>query len=950
MDPKLAAIMAKRKQQLDNDEGKGHYPDNSPPRDPQEKQVAAECALPVPGQPAAEARNMGQAAKKETPVLPLLSRSEFLGEALDYSDNGQQAKVAEMGQDPAPDGKVEEAGVGMTLTERYPFTVVSLRDGGSAHKIGLITVGDELLSVDGVPLQGYLSGNEVVQMVIGPVSSMVGLEFRNSEGVVSVKIPRQKQDQDNAAGAAARVDTGETIFADRGSAAAAEKVIIYNDDFDMIDQSEQAIKHQFDPRTREWARTLINVVVQPRCFSEGNLRKAYHMKDLSVAGDDSRYVLKMSKDPNEQTQTYFDDVQMQMEAKMYAQLYNINNPPKKVDFLDAYVLELKDRPDNPICAVEKFIEGDYKKFNNNWSWSDDERNTPQAFSHFTFERSNQQLLVCDIQGVGDTWTDPQFHSHNQEGYGKGNMGKDGIKRFFETHKCNAICGYLKLPLRSGQNPANKGDQGTAVRNNPPDVLTDGRVGGDARFQKGICDVCNCPVFSDQARTKNQRGAYVHMNCAEKMNAMGLGNGRAGGGGARLRDDAALVAQVLLEKEQARQEREELARQKAALESELDAIKAQRRSEWKDEIVQFKTQQQEALQEVQVARAPQGLQPPQSLVAKLLPLGFTHQQVARAHAALGSDADEQTIVAFLVEEEPGARGAVAAQEKERSMMESAVTRLQSMGFTQLQIESAQQACCSESGGLADLKALSEWLLSKILQQQQAEDEASMATIRKLQEEDARTQITRQPNAMNAAMSMKDFHESLHQLGGTPERRGSGGAAVSASPGSCAKTWLCMHGCGTTCEEKSEEPDRCSYKLSDGPRVSGKGLLKAAFKNAAGMFKGKRACCLCERARGWEGFDKHACLQCKAAILREKEWEKERERERQTASAPQTPVLRSSQVRAICVICECENLSVESCAPPPFHTPSILSSFSLSELFSSSLCLPYIQDSEHSYRRF
>jgi hypothetical protein len=125
---------------------------------------------------------------------------------------------------------------------------------------------------------------------------------------------------------------------------------------------------------------------------------------------------------------------------MYADFYNAKNPPKKVDFLDAYVLTLKDRPHKPICAVEKFIEGEYKKYNNNWDWSDELRNTPQvfthtalslslslalsrprrfrwtcrsrtkpsataltkparpqSFSHFTFEESGRKILVCDIQ-------------------------------------------------------------------------------------------------------------------------------------------------------------------------------------------------------------------------------------------------------------------------------------------------------------------------------------------------------------------------------------------------------------------------------------------------------------------------------------------------------------------------------------------------------------------------
>lgn len=37
-------------------------------------------------------------------------------------------------------------------------------------------------------------------------------------------------------------------------------------------------------------------------------------------------------------------------------------------------------------------------------------NVLQAFSHFTFERSGHQLIVVDIQGVGDLYTDPQIHT------------------------------------------------------------------------------------------------------------------------------------------------------------------------------------------------------------------------------------------------------------------------------------------------------------------------------------------------------------------------------------------------------------------------------------------------------------------------------------------------------------------------------------------------------------
>ncbi|MES1916812.1 MAG: hypothetical protein MHM6MM_008598, partial [Cercozoa sp. M6MM] len=81
--------------------------------------------------------------------------------------------------------------------------------------------------------------------------------------------------------------------------------------------------------------------------------------------------------------------------------------------------------------------------------SEEERATPQAFSHFTFEASGRQLLICDVQGVSDLYTDPQIHSRDGRGFGKGNLGERGFRRFLATHRCNAICRYLRLPIIGG---------------------------------------------------------------------------------------------------------------------------------------------------------------------------------------------------------------------------------------------------------------------------------------------------------------------------------------------------------------------------------------------------------------------------------------------------------------------------------------------------------------------
>ena len=61
-----------------------------------------------------------------------------------------------------------------------------------------------------------------------------------------------------------------------------------------------------------------------------------------------------------------------------------------------------------LMSVEPFLPGEYHKYNNNFGWvSYLDRNTPQAFSHFTHFISNGEHLVTDIQGVGDKYTDPQ---------------------------------------------------------------------------------------------------------------------------------------------------------------------------------------------------------------------------------------------------------------------------------------------------------------------------------------------------------------------------------------------------------------------------------------------------------------------------------------------------------------------------------------------------------------
>ena len=85
---------------------------------------------------------------------------------------------------------------------------------------------------------------------------------------------------------------------------------------------------------------------------------------------------------------------------------------------------------------------------------------PQAFSHFTYEHSKGKNLVCDLQGVwnqddGFVLTDPVVHCVSRTGRkhknGATDKGLQGVERFFETHKCNALCKRMGLQERTKSN-------------------------------------------------------------------------------------------------------------------------------------------------------------------------------------------------------------------------------------------------------------------------------------------------------------------------------------------------------------------------------------------------------------------------------------------------------------------------------------------------------------------
>lgn len=207
-------------------------------------------------------------------------------------------------------------------------------------------------------------------------------------------------------------------------------------------------KLTYDCQLDRWDEQPILLRMCAEPFAKGGMRLAYRAREVFEDGAEIECVVKrMLPEIQSPPNAMYQEAMTQMVAEGLAQDFNkacaARKLPQRVAFLPVSVVKVAGVAE--AFSLEPYLEGEYVKHNDNNGHNETEDEVAAAFSYFTYINSNKLLVVCDIQGVGTFYTDPQIHTFDGEAFGEGNMGEDGINRFLQSHRHSLLCEQLGLP-------------------------------------------------------------------------------------------------------------------------------------------------------------------------------------------------------------------------------------------------------------------------------------------------------------------------------------------------------------------------------------------------------------------------------------------------------------------------------------------------------------------------
>ena len=225
----------------------------------------------------------------------------------------------------------------------------------------------------------------------------------------------------------------------------------------------------FDMSGMAWTGrpSTVEFSIEPEPFGTGGFRKAFKAtsndrgfngstwvvkKYLKKAADD---IITIGQTIEEQTKKV---VQMHYLARNFAAKLKEELLASDNEILFGETMSYKKifmgKIGEEYVTVEEFVEGTFRKYiNNNGNICESENADPltkkaECLAHFSYERSEREVMLLDIQGCGSCLFDPEIASKVLEPsnmlFCTGNLSKNAIENFTANHKCNDYCHLLQL--------------------------------------------------------------------------------------------------------------------------------------------------------------------------------------------------------------------------------------------------------------------------------------------------------------------------------------------------------------------------------------------------------------------------------------------------------------------------------------------------------------------------
>ena len=238
----------------------------------------------------------------------------------------------------------------------------------------------------------------------------------------------------------------------------------------LIDPKTQVstvVVEEFDLPTKTWREPYeVKVALETKPFASGSFRDAYKATIISgLTGSKANFVLKkFKKDQITDLEKLFASeeahtrkmIQMNALSRNLASKMSIDAPKEFGESLRYNKLYFG-KVNGEVVTLEEYLEGKFIKYVNNTgevltSCDDDIGMKCEAFVHYTYHTTKEQIMVVDIQGVGCELCDPQIATQalkdDEDGaifFCTGNLSVIAIERFIRDHICNKYCDMLKLP-------------------------------------------------------------------------------------------------------------------------------------------------------------------------------------------------------------------------------------------------------------------------------------------------------------------------------------------------------------------------------------------------------------------------------------------------------------------------------------------------------------------------